>query len=201
MKQCNAENAVAKNSLTNSLSNTQIAAFSATFTKLEKQRPTVPPQLAELCPPETAPVPVSAMADMLHDDGNHPHNVQQSSSLMATFKLQAQVMRTINTMLVELINTVDKLLAAITCPKTSPFPSCPSDWLPSTTPHTICYTTAFQLPHKHLPQAQIPPWPLHHADPCHKLAPNSKNLVHTKSSYCRTPFNHSHHSKASMHLP
>jgi len=107
MKQCNKETSVQTNSLTHPTSSTQLvfAALSAAIAKMENKRLTVPPQLAELCLPESAPTLTSATANLLHDndDGNHPHDVQcQPLSLTATFKLQVQMMHTINMLLVKL---------------------------------------------------------------------------------------------------
>jgi len=161
-------------------------AISAAIERMKHKWPSVSPQPAEL----HLPVPAAMMNDVLPDDddgddGNHPHDEQhQSSSLTATFNLQTQMLRTIKTLLVELIDKVDLLVAAATCPidkvdllvaaatcpqkSTLPSPqSVPSH--PSTLT-TICQTTATQPHHATPPEPQIPPWPPHHITQCNKLA-------------------------------
>ncbi len=78
MKQCNAETSVQKNSPMHPTSNTHLAlaALSAEIKMMEKNRLTIPHQLAKLCLTKTTPTPTSAMAHMLPDNNNanHPHN-------------------------------------------------------------------------------------------------------------------------------
>jgi len=71
MKQRDAENPINPNNLPYVISDTQCAEVSAALAKLEKNRP-VPPQQAEVSPPETAPTPIAATADRLPDDSNRP---------------------------------------------------------------------------------------------------------------------------------
>ena len=55
------------------------------------------------------------------DDGIHPHDaLRQSSSITATFRAQAQMLRTINMLLVDLAGLVDKLVDTPTPCATSP---------------------------------------------------------------------------------
>jgi len=75
MKQCDAKNPINPNNLPYVISDTQPVELSATLTKLEKNRP-VSPQQAEVSPPETAPMPIAAMADRLPDNGNRPEQCQ-----------------------------------------------------------------------------------------------------------------------------
>jgi len=64
---------------------------------------------------------VIAQAD---DNGTHPHNVQcQLSSITATFIVQAQMLHTINMLLVELDELADKPVDDPTGCDTRPLPS------------------------------------------------------------------------------
>jgi len=142
---------------------TDLKAISAACKRLEQKWLMVEPhfpksqptdmniQLANLCLPVTAITPTCAMADMLLDnnDATHPHDMQHLSSLMATFKMQVQMMCQINTLLVELNNTVENILNATTCPKNKPTPLL-SIWL---APHD---NSVHNLPHNLLSAAA--PW-------------------------------------------
>jgi len=160
-----------------------LAAISTAITQMENKRLAVPPPPADLCIPNTAPMTNSAMANSLpdDDDDSNPHDARQLSSLTATFNLQAQMMHTMNVLLVKLNDKVDMLFNATTFPKNSQLPSNLSDLMqPSLTLPTICHNTALQLHHVH-PPTQIPPWPLHHANPYTTLAPVSKFSPYKKS--------------------
>ena len=147
-----------------------LAAISAAIERMENKRPSVSLQPTEL----RLPAPAAMLADVSpdDDDGNHPHDEQhQSASLTATFHLQTQMLRTIKTLLVELIDKVDLLVAAATCPK-SPIPSPQSVPLHPSTLTTICRKTATQLHHATPPEtpdptlAPAPYHPLRQTRPC-----------------------------------
>jgi len=131
-----------------------------------------------------------------NDDGNHPHDARRPASLQTTFNVQTQMLRTIKTLLVELTNKVDILVAAATGHKNSPIPNQPSNilLLPK---NAICHKPAPQPPHIHPPKTQIPPWPPHHADHSNKLAPVSQKFSpYKKHIPAKPPFKRGRHNLA-----
>ncbi len=121
----------------------------------------------------TPTMPNSAIVVVHVDDGTlHDANCQQSS-ITALFIVQAQMLCTINMLLVELDELVDKLVDNPTCCDTCPLPSSLYDLLMATPYPTICLTMAIQPP-DHFMKPPIPPWPPHTAASGPTLAPVKK---------------------------
>jgi len=160
-----------------------LAGLSAAIEQqLEHKRPTPPaePHLLTIAPtnaPITNPVPV--------DNGHHPHDKQRPAlSIQDMFDLQTPMLRTINMLLVELIETVD-MIAATICHKKSPILSPMPAPIPSK-PTTICKPVA-QL-HAHPPKSQPLPWIANPANPCNTLAPGLKPSPYKKYVPAKPPF-------------
>ncbi len=166
-----------------------LAALSVKMAKIVN-RPTVPPPPDATQIPEAAPTPASTTANFLHDDdSNQPLDVQcQPSSILNTFHVQAKMLHNLNTMVVELIEKVDLIIAAILpCSKNSSIPDQHiALLLPST---TTCPATDF-ICSDHLLNPQLIPWPPHYATASNKLA--SKSSLYKKTIPAKPPFNGCH---------
>jgi len=161
-------------------------ALAAKIDTIVTHRPTVPLQPAAMTPVEPTPMPVSTTADLSHDDddGNQPLEARcQPSRLTETFKLQAQMLRNLNTMVRDLIRTVDLIVAAIVPTNTSQKLALLH---PPTTMTTICQANAFTLT-DYLQNTQNTLWPPN-------LAASSNKLILKPSPYkkkipAKPPFN------------
>ncbi len=161
-----------------------LAGLSAAIEQqLEHKWPLPPaePHLLAIAP-MNAPMANSTPVD---DDGHHPHDAQRPElSLQDTFNLQTHMMRTLNTLLVDLSETVDLILATI-CSKKSPFLSSMPASIPSKLT-TICRPVV--QPHAHPPKTQPPPWIANPADPRNKPALVLKPSPYKKYVPAKPPF-------------
>jgi len=171
---------------------TELAAISAAVNRMKKTWPTVPPPLAVL----HLPLPAPSTPDPLlnDDDDNNHHDAKQTSSITDVFNAQLPMLRTLNMLVVELIDTVAVIITAIQSPTFRILSSPPATLHLSTLTPTICHKNATQ-PHTINPAiTQFPPWLLHHTYPCNKRIPVKKFSLHCKYIPAKPPFPHGHHN-------
>jgi len=137
--------------------------------------------------PSTTPASTIAVAP--DDDGTHTQDARgQPSSITAIFIAQAQMLRTINLLLVELDGLVDKLVddppRFATRP---PLPNSLYDLIRPMPYPTICLTTAI-LPLDRFPSSQIPPWQSPNADSGTPFAPAPKISPYKRHIPAKPPF-------------
>jgi len=183
---------------------TELATISAAVNCMKKTWLTVPPPLAVLHLPLPAP---SMPNQLLNDDNNNHHNTQWPLSITDVFNMQLPMLHTLNTLVVELINTVAMIITAIQNPTIS-IPSSPPATLHQLIPMTtICHKSATQLHTINPAIAQFPPWLLHHTYPCNKHIPVKKFSLYCKYIPAKPPFPHgccilvTAITKDQLHLP
>jgi len=160
-------------------------APSADVVMMDNDTPTATPLSTPTATPITPdPIIVVAPDD---DDSTHPHDARcASSSITATFLAQAQMLRTINMLLVDLAGLVDKLVDDPTRCDTRP-PSSLYDMLQSTPYPSICLIPAIR-PSASFPNSQLQPWPLRTAESGTLPAPVPKISPYKKRIPAKPPF-------------
>jgi len=135
----------------------------------------------------TPTMPDSAIV-VAHDDDGTLHDANcQPSSITALFVAQAKMLHTINMLLVELDELVDKLVDNPTSCDKRPLPSSLYDLLKATPYPTICLTMAIRPP-DHFTKPPIPPWLPHTAASGPTLAPVKKISPYKRQIPAKPPF-------------
>jgi len=136
-------------------------------------------------------MPDSAIVVAHDDDGPLNDANCQPSSITALFVAQKQMLRTINMLLVELDELVDKLADIPTCCDARPLPSSLYDLLTATPYPTICLTMDIRPPDR-FPKPLLPPWPMCNAASGPTRAPVIKISPYKRQIPAKPPFPRHH---------